>query len=47
MPLKRKIFPFLTTSIDMRMVGTAAVPTVSLTWDYSKNSVTKDFSLSK
>lgn len=47
MHLKRKILPFLTTSIDMRVVGTADVPTAPLTSDYSKNCVTKYFSLSK
>lgn len=43
MHLKRKILPFLTTSIDMRVVGTADVPTVLLISDYSKNSVTRVF----
>lgn len=43
MHLKRKILPFLATSIDMRVVGTADVPTVLLISDYSKNSVTRVF----
>lgn len=36
MHLKRKVFPFLTTTTDMRVVGTPDVPTVTLASDSKK-----------
>lgn len=47
MHLKRKVSPFLTTTTDMRVVGTPDVPTVTLASDSKKKCVTEYFSLSK